>query len=481
MSSSDDRPQIQNGIKGTATKPKKLDLTNKTVIMGISNGNRLQQGGNLKNTLLLLKHFHGAEKIIVCETSALKAFSIASTLLLDPAPDERNQKYKQAIIARWEKADLATIWKDVQEARAKFIDKKDLKSLGELQTEVEQEKDYVLGLVIKAQQSYGKWLTDNPYLTDKFKQEHTVEIINWLTQIQNKKVVSAVTDLIKLYSGNIEDRNVAIFKKAVDLSINEALSRKSIKIDLTSLTAKLSALYVIEESGMVKTWGDIEPNQNPTYNALMYINKLNKAMYQVLNKHVWKADEKGSELKVENLEFRRINFKEPKHPLYEDFWDQLENVDKKEMTPSLEGASMTTLYDRVLAYVKFSLDFFLSVIEAPYIPGFVLKLIEYIDANFEELDKVLSTILPPSNKTSSIEEAEKNVLNFLEIKVRSIPQLDFDKSSKIMSKVTLFGNTYLNKVNLQKEVNDEPSVEINGPIVGYPQDNKSNYFSCTIM
>ncbi len=488
MNSSDDRPQIQNGIKGTDTKSTKWDLTNKTVIMGISNGNKLQQGDNLKNTFQLLKLFHHAKKITTCEASALKAFSIASTLLLDASSDERNQKYKQALTERWEKADLLAIWEEVQTARAEFIKQRGSKNLGELQAEAEQKPDYVLGLVIKAEQSYEKWLVDNPYLTDKFKQENNIEIINWLTLMQDAKVVSEVTDLIKLYSNNKEEQNLAAFKKAVDSSINTVLSRKSIKnVTPNSLVGKLSVLYAIEESGVVKSWGNIEPNQNPRYNAFMYINGLNDAMYHVLRKYVWKTDEKSSESKIENLEFRRIDFKKPKHPLAEAFWHKLENngteVEQKSVQSNPQALySPEEIYQSLAKQTKVFLYLFLHAIEAVYIPDFVVKLIQYISSNFEELEKTLYELLPVSIINQSIiEEAEQAVFECLKLKVLVSQQFDLTKSSQVVSNLTLFGQAYLKKVKLEKAAssksnNDNSSVTLDSPMEAYSQfDEKSCY------
>lgn len=493
MNSSDDRPQIQNGIKGTIKSPKIVSFKGKTGLVCISNGNQLQQGNNLKNTLQLLKIFHQIEKTAVCETGALKVFSIASTLVLDAGSDKRNQKYKQALTERWEKADLLAIWEEVQTARAEFIKKKGSRNLGELQAEAEHEQDYVLGLVIKAEQSYEKWLADNPYLTDKFKQENNIEIINWLTLMQDAKVVSEVSELIKLYSGDTEDRNVTVFKTAVDLSVNEILSRKSIKnLVPDSLIGKLSALYIIEETGMVKNWGDIEPNQNPRYNVFMYINKLNKAMYQVLNKHVWKEDEKGSGAKIENLQFRRINFKRPAHPLAEEFWHKLENngieVEQKVVRSNPQALnSPEEIYQSLVKQTKVLLYLFLHTIEAAYIPDFVVKLIQYINSNFEELEKILCELLPVSiiNK-SIIEEGEQAILECLKLKVLVSQQCDLTQPSQVVSNLILFGETYLKKVKLEKaaslkSTSNSSSVTLDSPMEAHSHSNNESYCKCSIM
>jgi hypothetical protein len=122
-----------------------------------------------------------------------------------------------------------TIWRDVQTARNKYRKDRGLKNLGDLQLDVEQKDNYVLGLVIRAEQTYEKWLADNSYLTEEFKKEHRVEILNWFTQVENEKIISAVENLISLYSCNEDSYDASAFKNVLDSSIRQFLGHNSIK------------------------------------------------------------------------------------------------------------------------------------------------------------------------------------------------------------------------------------------------------------
>jgi len=237
---------------------------------------------------------------------------------------------------------------------------------------------------------------------------------------------------------------------------------------------------------VVKNWGNIEPNQNPRYNYFMYVNKLNKAMCQVLNKHVWKEDEKGSGAKIENLQFRRINFKRPAHPLAEAFWHKLENNGTEVEQKSVQSNprilySPEEIYQSLVKQTKYLLDFFLHAIEAVYIPNFVIKLMQYINSNFEELEKTLYELLPVSIINQSIEEAEQVVFECLKLKVLVSQQFDLTKSSQVVSNLTLFGETYLKKMKLEKAAssksnNDNSSVTLNSPMEAYSQFDEKNCY-----
>lgn len=453
--SPDTRPQIQNGIKGIDANEKIWNLSGKKVLIGISNGNLLQQGEHLKNTLLLIKLLHKADAITLSESSALKVFSIASTIILNKSSDELNQKYQQAIIRQWENAELMTIWQDIQAARDKFIKSKGSKNISQLQQEAEQSNDFILGLVIRAHQTHEKWLVSNSYLTDTFKNENTVEIIHWLDQIQDKRTQSEITELIQLYSTEADDRNATVYKKAVDSSIESVLARKSIKpVESKSLIGKLNILYVIEESAVLKAWGQTELDKLPRYNFLFYVSGLNNAMFHILRKYIWLDaydNDETTKLDCENLQFRKIDFEVPKHFAYKEFWDKLENKEiittqKVSKPDKTFDSSLEEIYQYLTEVIKLSLDYFLSLLDKPYIYGFALKLIEYINLNFEQLEKILDTILPPSKESQSVEKAERLVLNHIRLKVLVFKDFDYAKTPLASERITLFGSRYISKV-----------------------------------
>jgi len=494
------KPHFKNGIKGHGDKIKPLDLEGKTILMGISNGNPLQQSSYLRDSILLFNKLHNAGCITLQESSALKVYSIASNLLLNNPTLVLDKQYADAITQAWSELKPLEIWQTVLAKREKLIKLQGTKSLAELRKEAEEKQDYIWGLVIRAEETRAIWERENPELSDDFKTQHNVKTIYWLDLLQNEKVQAKVKELLGWYQ-NHDAPEARVFAQEINLSIAKVADRNKKKLTENSLAYKLFALYAIEESGVLYHSGEqINEHGKPLYNYLTYVNGLNPAMFHILRKHIWKQENVNSPT-PENLQFRQINFKELQadHPIYEAFWanpeawntsapkqlTQVGNISPKKSATSPSKRNLSKLAPKRLVFsdeeelsvdektISPCLDFLslalkeieiylggiIRIIQKDYIPNFILCFIELIDKKINDLDQIIDLI---EEKVSNYIAAVDNlgidssyVIESLEFMVRKFKKEVVDDTysaneeriRQLTKAITFFGEKYAQRVN----------------------------------
>ena len=493
------KPHLKNGIKGHGNKVKPLDLEKKTVLKGISNGNVLQQGSHLIDSIFLLNKLQNAGCITLQESSALKIYSIASNLLLNNPSLDLDKQYAAAITQAWSQLSLLEIWQVVAKNRAEFIKLKGSKNLAELRKEAEANHDYILGLVIRAEETRAMWESKNPELTDDFKTQHNVKIIYWLELLQVEAVQAKIKDLISMYA-KVNEPEAEVFTKQINSSIGKVADRNKRKLSEDSLAHTLYALYAIEECGVLYHSGkQVNEQGKPLYNYLTYVNGLNPAMFHILRKYVWQQENENSPM-PENLIFRQINFKELQadHPIYAEFWanpdgwsvtapkqlTQVGNVSPKKsaMSSSQKKPGKLALKSLVLLDEEtsddektdsFCLDFLtlavkeieiylggiIRIIQKDYIPNFIMCFVELIENKINDLDKISALIDEKvANYTSAVDKLGVDSayaiysIDFMVDKFKNEVLGDTRIANKEQIKqlthtITLFGETYRQRVN----------------------------------